>query len=273
LNELSGVNNALQKTYTAVLALNDYGRAKANGNFAGGLSTYLKHTSLGYRGWYANRHAEFESADVGNQDRYRRPRTFRVDDLDRDIYMEAHLKITQEDMRSPRLHYYDATAETGYVYIGYLGPHLPSKRTNQLATETMESLLDQANRGFRDLYDARNASSWPRSGTDARTGVNCHRFMRQSRIPAASTALLTRQCVSRQREIVSNGLFEAETTLKKLIVYTGFRIMTKPPPARNAVAKSPPNAGAFPTGRPDRRVCHLGGYDRASVRNRYPIDN
>lgn len=130
LNELSGITSAVFKAYTALLALEDYARGKKSGDFQGNVSTYLKNTPHGYRSWYANRHAEFESADVGNQERFRRPRTFRVEELGKDIYMEAHFKITQEDLRSPRLHYFDATAETGLIYVGYLGPHLPTKQTN-----------------------------------------------------------------------------------------------------------------------------------------------
>jgi hypothetical protein len=130
LNDLDGRVNAVQKAYAALLALEDYARAKRSGDFEGSVSTYLKNTPNGYRGWYGNRHADFESADVGNQDRYRAPRTFWVEDLQREIYMDCHFKITQEDQRSPRLHYFDATTQTGLIYVGYLGPHLPTKRTN-----------------------------------------------------------------------------------------------------------------------------------------------
>ncbi|MDQ1306785.1 MAG: hypothetical protein QG671_2617, partial [Actinomycetota bacterium] len=42
----------------------------------------------------------------------------------------AHFKIIQSGLISPRLHYYDATAVDGTVYVGYLGPHLPTPHTN-----------------------------------------------------------------------------------------------------------------------------------------------
>jgi len=28
------------------------------------------------------------------------------------------------------MHYYDGTAKTGKIYIGYIGKHLPNKQTN-----------------------------------------------------------------------------------------------------------------------------------------------
>jgi hypothetical protein len=130
LNELDGRMNAVQKAYTALLALSDYAKAKAAGDFEGNVETYLRNTPQGYRSWSANRHADSESEDVGKQPRFRKPRTFWVDDLERDVYMESHFKITQENMRSPRLHYFDATAQKGLIYVGYLGPHLPTKQTN-----------------------------------------------------------------------------------------------------------------------------------------------
>ncbi len=40
--------------------------------------------------------------------------------------MGAHFKIAQSTTVSPRLDYLDATATAGVIYIGYLGPHLPT---------------------------------------------------------------------------------------------------------------------------------------------------
>ncbi|GAA1082723.1 hypothetical protein [Tsukamurella spumae] len=42
----------------------------------------------------------------------------------------AHFKIAQSGMISPRMHYLDDTARTKKVYVGYIGPHLPTKATN-----------------------------------------------------------------------------------------------------------------------------------------------
>jgi hypothetical protein len=38
--------------------------------------------------------------------------------------MDAHLKIAQSGIISPRMHYHDAVDTHGHVYVGYLGPHL-----------------------------------------------------------------------------------------------------------------------------------------------------
>ncbi len=44
------------------------------------------------------------------------------------IEMEAHLKLSNGDV-APRLYFYDDTrGKTGMVHVGYVGPHLPTKR-------------------------------------------------------------------------------------------------------------------------------------------------
>lgn len=42
------------------------------------------------------------------------------------VFMGAHFKIAQSARVSPRVHYLDATATTGCIYVGYIGPHLPT---------------------------------------------------------------------------------------------------------------------------------------------------
>lgn len=44
--------------------------------------------------------------------------------------MFAHVRIGGVQPPAPRLHYYDDTTGTGHLIVGYLGPHLPSSRTN-----------------------------------------------------------------------------------------------------------------------------------------------
>ena len=44
--------------------------------------------------------------------------------------MYAHFKIAQYKLVSPRLHYFDDTHRSGKIYVGHLGPHLPTKQTN-----------------------------------------------------------------------------------------------------------------------------------------------
>ena len=44
--------------------------------------------------------------------------------------MEAHFRPTHQDTFAPRMHYYDDTAGTGKVYIGYIGKHLTNLQTS-----------------------------------------------------------------------------------------------------------------------------------------------
>jgi hypothetical protein len=44
--------------------------------------------------------------------------------------MEAHFKIAKSATITPRMHYFDDTARSGQVYVGYIGRHLPSSMTN-----------------------------------------------------------------------------------------------------------------------------------------------
>lgn len=43
--------------------------------------------------------------------------------------MDAHFKPTHRDTFAPRMRYHDDTANTGSVYVGYIGKHLTNKQT------------------------------------------------------------------------------------------------------------------------------------------------
>jgi hypothetical protein len=47
-----------------------------------------------------------------------------------EVFMDAHFKIAQFRLISPRMHYYDDNSRSGKVYVGYIGCHLPTKKTN-----------------------------------------------------------------------------------------------------------------------------------------------
>lgn len=121
------------KAWEALCALEDYGIAKRDGRHSGHVDGYLQSTPSGCRGFSANRHARDESEDVRNNARYRKAREFPIREgqgQDARVFMGAHFKLAQSGLLSPRLHYHDDTAQTGKVYVGYLGPHLPTKQTN-----------------------------------------------------------------------------------------------------------------------------------------------
>lgn len=121
------------KTWQVLLALNDYARVSKAGSFHGSVEHFLTTTPPGCYGFSANRHAQNESEDVRTTARYREKRLLRVPstiDPSGRVFMGAHFKIAQFGMISPRLHYYDAVAKDGTVYVGYIGPHLPTQQTN-----------------------------------------------------------------------------------------------------------------------------------------------
>ncbi len=122
-----------RKSWDALAAVNNYARAKADGVLTGSVDSYLKDTPPGYVAYPQRRHGRDESEPVKDRAKFRAPRTLPVPTaIERSgrIFMCAHFKIIQSGLTSPRLHYHDATAVDGTVYVGYLGPHLPTPRTN-----------------------------------------------------------------------------------------------------------------------------------------------
>jgi hypothetical protein len=78
--------------------------------------------------------ARDESETVRNNVRWRRQREFSVPpeiDASGGVFMGAHVRIgaSAAGQISPRLYFHDATAQTGAVYVGYLGRHLTNTRT------------------------------------------------------------------------------------------------------------------------------------------------
>ncbi|GHF01268.1 hypothetical protein GCM10017786_37870 [Amycolatopsis deserti] len=113
-------------------ALNDYAQAILEQKFTGGVHLYLTDTPPGCRSYSATRHAPDESEDVTNNPYYRlRMLPVPLDvSPDGEVFMGAHFKIAQYGMISPRLHYYNDVRATGRVYVGYIGKHLRTSRTN-----------------------------------------------------------------------------------------------------------------------------------------------
>lgn len=121
------------KIWDALCALEDYGRSTAEGRCSRDVDGYLRHLPDGCRGYSANRHARDESEDVRRKDQFRRVRVLPVPvDVasEGEVFMGAHFKIAQSGLISPRLHYFDDSAGSRKVYIGYIGPHLRTKQTN-----------------------------------------------------------------------------------------------------------------------------------------------
>jgi hypothetical protein len=122
-----------RKTWRILETLDDYVRATLEGRCDRDVESYLKETPAGFRGYSVNKHASTESKDVQNNPRFAAARVFTVPvsvDPAGEMQMMSHFKIAQSGQVSPRLYYYDDSRGTGKVYVGYIGPHLPTKRTN-----------------------------------------------------------------------------------------------------------------------------------------------
>lgn len=120
-------------TWTILRALDDYARVSMDGSFNGSVDDFLRVTPPGCQGYSANKHAMTESEGVRNNDKYAAPRLLPVpDSIDPSgrKYLWAHFKIANYAMVSPRMHYLDATATDGKVYVGYIGRHLPLPKVN-----------------------------------------------------------------------------------------------------------------------------------------------
>lgn len=121
------------KAWLALLALEDYARGKRAEVVKVGVEQYLQQTPDGYATFSANRHARDESEEVKRNTKFSNARQFPVPVEvvpEGQVFMGAHFKIAQFGMISPRLHYYDATAVDGLIYVGYIGAHLPTGMTN-----------------------------------------------------------------------------------------------------------------------------------------------
>ncbi|MFM8858104.1 MAG: hypothetical protein ACKOI2_13090 [Actinomycetota bacterium] len=118
-----------KKVWMALRALNEYCRAKAEGRFSGDLNKYREDPPAGaipLLPEFAGR----ESEPTTNNPGLRALRTFgvpKIVDASGKIYMEQHVKIDRGGQSAPRIHFYDDSGgPTQRIYIGYIGPHLPT---------------------------------------------------------------------------------------------------------------------------------------------------
>ncbi|WP_290061296.1 hypothetical protein [Amycolatopsis solani] len=129
-----------RKAWDALRTLDAYASARTSLLHAGqdpgpGLSDVLAFARTGQPGSLisANIIALAESDTVTTNERLRQARTFRVDPrtspCGRD-YFGAHIALERFKAPAPRLHFLDDTDRTGTVYVGYLGAHLPTSKTN-----------------------------------------------------------------------------------------------------------------------------------------------
>lgn len=118
-----------KKIWSSLRALNDYGRAKAESHFHGDIAMYRQNTPDGATPLLAE-YAPTESKSTTDDVSLVAARTFAVPtdiDVVGKIYMDQHLKIDRGGQSAPRIHLYDDSGGgTQRIYIGYIGPHLPT---------------------------------------------------------------------------------------------------------------------------------------------------
>jgi len=124
----------VRSSWEALRALESYADARAASGFPGDFKTWCERPPADAYAIPPGKVARDESVTVRNNAKWRRQRVFPVPpeiDASRRMYMGAHVRIgaSAAGQISPRLYFHDATAQTGAVYVGYLGRHLPNTRT------------------------------------------------------------------------------------------------------------------------------------------------
>jgi hypothetical protein len=118
-----------KKIWMALRALNDYCRAKAEGRFSGDIAMYRDDPASGGISLLAE-YAAHESEPTTNRANLKAMRMFGVPatvDPAGKVYMEQHLKVDKGGALAPRIHLYDDSGGSSQrIYIGYIGPHLPT---------------------------------------------------------------------------------------------------------------------------------------------------
>ncbi|QEW04631.1 hypothetical protein [Microbacterium lushaniae] len=112
--------------------LYDYAEGKVDGRITSGLHAYLKADALDGHKCPPDRHAPTESDSVLNRPEWRAERVLPVPQEVSNtgkVLMDAHFKPTWRDSFAPRMHYFDDTARTGKIYIGYIGRHLKNTKS------------------------------------------------------------------------------------------------------------------------------------------------
>jgi hypothetical protein len=124
----------VRSSWEVLRALQAYADAKQAQEFAGDFKMWCENPPSETYAIPAGKIVRDESETVKNNSRWRRQREFPVPaeiNTSRRVFMGAHIRIgaSASGRINPRLHYYDATAQSGRIYIGYIGRHLTNTRT------------------------------------------------------------------------------------------------------------------------------------------------
>ncbi len=118
------------KAWRALRTLQEYATAKLEDDFEGNLFNFCARPPDGYLPLITRHDVAMQEGDATDNDPTRRnARYFPVPEeviADGEAYMCAHIKITQGGSPAPRIHFLDdTTGQTGNIYVGYFGKHLP----------------------------------------------------------------------------------------------------------------------------------------------------
>jgi hypothetical protein len=133
LDDLDPLGTWAARSWDVLRVLDGYAAARRRGEFSKGVHAYLGHTPPGRPGYPPGAHSTQESEPVERTPRLRKLRVFPVpQDIHPDgaIFMGAHFKIARKGLVSPRIYYHDDASQTGRIYVGYIGRHLPNAHTN-----------------------------------------------------------------------------------------------------------------------------------------------
>ena len=123
------------RAYRAFAALDRYAQVKkADSGSCAGFDDFSARADSSPERLPENWIAMRESETVDNDRRFKAARTFTLslgDGTQEAMYMPAHIKVQRGKPPAPRIHFHDDTqGQSGKVWIGYFGQHLPSPSTN-----------------------------------------------------------------------------------------------------------------------------------------------
>jgi len=133
LDDFDPIGTWAAKSWDVLRVLDGYAAARRRGEFGKGVHAFLGHTPPGRPGYPPGAHSTQESEPVERTPKLRKQRVFPVPTglhPDGAIFMDAHFKIARKGLVSPRIYYYDDAGQTGMIYVGYIGKHLPNAHTN-----------------------------------------------------------------------------------------------------------------------------------------------
>jgi hypothetical protein len=133
LDDFDPLGTWAARSWDVLRVLDGYAAARYRGEFSKGVHAYLGHTPPGRPGYPPGAHSAQESEPVERSPKLRKLRVFPVPrgiHPDGAIFMGAHFKIARKGLVSPRIYFHDDASQTGKIYVGYIGKHLPNAHTN-----------------------------------------------------------------------------------------------------------------------------------------------